>query len=115
MPAVGHDRAVDVLLLVPTIACGVLGTLMLRASRGLRRLRPTLAAIGFFVLATIGLSRLVQVLPRGAGVRGVGGSASLVLLVIDWLVFDEDLGGRRVAGLLLIVAGVVLIDLQVRG
>ena len=105
----------DLLLLVPTIACGVLGTLMLRASQGLRRLRPTLAAVGFFVLATIGLSRLVQVLPVGPVYAVWAGSASLVLLVVDWLVFDEDLGRRRVAGLLLIVAGVVLIDLQVSG
>lgn len=110
----GHDRDVDLLLLVPTIACGVLGTLMLRASQGLRRLRPTLAAVGFFVLATIGLSRLVQVLPVGPVYAVWAGSASLVLLLVDRLVFHEDLGPRRLGGLLLIVVGVVLIDLQVR-
>jgi multidrug transporter EmrE-like cation transporter len=44
----------------------------------------------------------------------VAGSASIVLLLIDWLVFREDLSPRHVAGMLMIVAGVILIDLQVR-
>ena len=104
----------DLLLLVPTIACGVGGTLMLRASHGLRRAGPTALAIVFFVLATVGLSRLVLVLPVGPVYAVWAGSASLVLLLIDWLVFKEELHRHHVGGMLLIVVGVVLIDLQVR-
>ena len=103
----------DLLLLVPTISCGVLGTLMLRASQGLRRAGPLALAIAFFVLATVGLSRLVLVLPIGPVYAVWAGSASLVLLLIDWLVFKEELHRRHVGGMLLIVVGVVLIDLQV--
>lgn len=110
-----HDGCVDLLLLVPTISCGVLGTLMLRASHGLRRAVPTALAVMFFVLATIGLARLVLVLPVGPVYAVWAGSASLALLLIDWLVFREELGRRHVGGLLLIVVGVILIDLQVRG
>jgi multidrug transporter EmrE-like cation transporter len=103
----------DLLLLVPTIACGVLGTLMLRASQGLRRAGPTALAITCFVLATVGLARLLLVLPVGPVYAVWAGSASLVLLLIDWLVFKEELHRRHVGGMLLIVVGVVLIDLQV--
>ncbi len=103
----------DLFLLVPTIACGVLGTLMLRASRGLRRRGPTALAIGFFVLATLGLAKLVQVLPVGPVYAVWTGTASLVLLVIDRLWFREDITPRHVGGMLLVVVGVVLIDLQV--
>jgi small multidrug resistance pump len=103
----------DLLLLVPTISCGVLGTLMLRASQGLRRPGPTALAIASFVLATVGLARLLLVLPVGPVYAVWAGSASLVLLLIDWLVFKEDLHRRHVGGILLIVAGVILIDVQV--
>lgn len=105
----------DLLLLVPTISCGVLGTLMLRASRGLRRPGPAALAVAFFVLATVGLARLVLVLPVGPVYAVWAGSASLILLLVDRLVFKEDLGRGQVAGMLLIVLGVVLIDLQVGG
>jgi multidrug transporter EmrE-like cation transporter len=105
----------DLLLLVPTISCGVLGTLMLRASRGLRRKGPTALAVGFFTLATVGLARLVLILPVGPVYAVWAGSASLTLLLIDWLVFKEDLRRRHVGGMLLIVVGVILIDLQLRG
>jgi small multidrug resistance pump len=106
-------RSMDLLLLVPTISCGVLGTLMLRVSRGMRRAGPTALAVVFFALATIGLARLVLVLPVGPVYAVWTGSASLALLLIDWLVFKEELNRRHVGGMLLIVAGVVLIDLQV--
>ena len=102
----------DLLLLVPTISCGVLGTLMLRASQGLRRAGPTALAIVAFVLATVGLSRLLLVLPVGPVYAIWAGSASLVLLLIDWLVFKEELHRPQVCGMLLIVVGVVLIDVQ---
>lgn len=110
-----HHRRMDLLLLVPTISCGVLGTLMLRTSRGLRRAGPTALAVMFFVLATVGLARLVLVLPVGPVYAVWAGSASLVLLLIDWLLFKEELGRHHVGGMLLIVVGIVLIDLQVRG
>jgi small multidrug resistance pump len=103
----------DLLLLVPTIACGVLGTLMLRASQGLRRPGPTALAVAAFVGATVGLARLLLVLPVGPVYAVWAGTASLVLMLVDWLVFEEDLHRRHVSGMLLIVAGVVLIDLQV--
>lgn len=102
----------DLLLLVPTISCGVLGTLMLRLSQGLRRAGPTALAVVAFVLATVGLSRLLLVLPVGPVYAVWAGSASLVLLLVDWLVFKEELHRRQVGGMLLIVVGVVLIDVQ---
>ena len=105
----------DLLLLVPTIACGVIGTLMLRASQGLRRAGPTALAVLAFVGATVGLARLLLVLPVGPVYAVWAGTASLVLLLIDWLVFEEELHRHHVGGMLLIVAGVVLIDLQVHG
>ncbi len=105
----------DLLLLLPTIACGVLGTLMLRASRGLRRAGPTALAVAAYVLATVGLSRLLLVLPVGPVYAVWAGSASLVLLLIDWLVFKEELHLRHAGGMLIIVLGVVLIDLQAHG
>lgn len=103
----------DLLLLLPTVACGVAGTLAVRASDGLRRPVAVLVAVTFYVGATVGLAHLVRVLPVGAVYAVWAGLASVTLLVVDRVVFHEPLRTRHVAGVLVIVLGVVLVDLQV--
>lgn len=100
----------DYALLLPTVGCGVGGTLAIRASQGLRRTRPLLVAIAFFVLATIGLSRLVQELPVGVVYAVWAGLASATLLAVDFLVFHEPLRRLHAVGLVVVVAGVVLLN-----
>lgn len=102
----------DFALLLPTVACGVCGTLALRASRGLRRPVPVVLAVLFFVGATLGLGRLVLNSPVGAVYAVWAGLASVTLLLIDRLIFREPLRRAHVIGVLIILAGVVLIDLQ---
>ncbi|GGF49947.1 multidrug transporter [Marmoricola endophyticus] len=102
----------DLALLLPTVACGVLGTLALRASDGLRRGRPTLLAAVLFVGATVGLGRLTLTSPVGAVYAVWAGLAAVTLLVVDRLVFREQLRAVHVAGVLVVLAGVVVIDLQ---
>lgn len=102
----------DFALLLPTVACGVCGTLSLRASKGLRRPVPVVLAVLFFVGATLGLGRLVLTAPVGAVYAVWAGLASVTLLVVDRVVFREPLRAAHLLGVLTILAGVVLIDLQ---
>ena len=102
----------NVALLLPTVACGVCGTLALRASKGLRRPVPVVLAVLFFIAATLGLGRLVLTSPVGAVYASWAGLASVTLLAVDRLVFKEPLRRAHVVGVLIILVGVVLIDLQ---
>lgn len=111
--AVREDRSLDFLLLVPTVACGVLGTLAVRASKGLRRLVPTALAVALYVGATVGLAHLVETEPVGVIYAVWAGLASVTLLVVDRFVFKEPVHARQALGVAIIVAGVILIDLQV--
>lgn len=103
----------NIALLVPTVACGVAGTLALRASRGLRRPLPVVLAVTFYTLATLGLGRLVLTAPVGAVYAVWAGLASVTLLAIDRFFFREPLRWGHLVGVLVILAGVVLVDLQV--
>ena len=80
----------DYLLLVPTVAAGICGTLATRASRGLRRPVPALVALVSFTAATLGLARLVLTVPVAIVYPVWAGLASVTLLAIDWLVFKEQ-------------------------
>ncbi len=73
----------DYLLLFPTVAVGVRGTLSVRASQGLRRRKPVLLAMACYALATLGLARLVLSMPVGGVYAMWAGLGSLASLSID--------------------------------
>jgi len=100
----------DFLLLIPTVAVGVCGTLSIRASRGLRRGVPVVAALICYALATLGLARLVRTMPVGVLYAVWAGLASVALLAIDWLVFKERLRWTHPLGIAVILVGVVLLS-----
>ncbi len=100
----------DFLLLIPTVAVGVCGTLSIRASRGLRRGVPVVAALMCYALATLGLARLVRTMPVGVLYAVWAGLASVALLAIDWLVFKERLRWTHPLGIAVILVGVVLLS-----
>ena len=105
-----HHRSVDYLLLVPTIAAGICGTLATRASRGLRRPVPALLALVSFAAATLGLARLVLTVPVAIVYPVWAGLASITLLGIDWLVFKEHLRWTHPLGIAVVLLGVVLLS-----
>jgi multidrug transporter EmrE-like cation transporter len=103
---------VNYLLLLPTVAAGVCGTLSIRASRGLRRPLPVVAALLAYTLATIGLARLVLTVPVGIIYPLWAGLASATLLLCDWLVFKERLRWTHPVGIFVILLGVVLLSTE---
>jgi small multidrug resistance pump len=104
---------VDYLLLLPTVAVGVCGTLSIRASRGLRRPLPIVVALVSYALATVGLARLVLTVPVGIIYPVWAGLASVTLLLCDWLVFKERLRWTHPVGIFVILLGVVLISTEI--
>ena len=104
----------DYLLLLPTVAVGVCGTLSIRASHGLRRPLPVVVALASYVLATVGLARLVLTIPVGIIYPVWAGLASVTLLLCDWLVFKERLRWTHPLGIFVILLGVVLLSSETR-
>ena len=82
----------------------------IRASRGLRRPLPVAVALVSYVLATIGLARLVLTVPVGIIYPVWAGLASVTLLLCDWLVFKERLRWTHPLGIFVILVGVVLLS-----
>lgn len=94
------------------ICAEVLGTTLLKYTAGFTRLWPTVGS-----LAAYGLSFLLlaQALARGLGV-GIAyaiwsGLGTALIVVIGVLVLREPLTAVKVAGLALVVAGVVTLQL----
>jgi small multidrug resistance pump len=102
----------DLVLLVPTVAVGVCGTLSIRASRGLRRPVFVVLALITYGMATVGLAQLVLTIPVGVLYPVWAGLASVTLLTLDWLVFKERLRWTHPLGIAILLLGVLLLSTE---
>ena len=100
------------LLLVLAICAEVLGTVCLRASEGLTRAVPTVVSGLAYVAAFSLLSQVLRLgVPLGVA-YGIWAASGVALVALaGWLVFGEGLGALSLAGLVLIMAGVLLVEL----
>lgn len=99
-------------LLAVAICAEVLGTSLLRATEGFTRLWPTLGALTAYGVAFYALAGAVH---RGLGV-GIAyalwaGLGTTLIVIIGVLALGEPLGWVKVAGIALIVAGVLVLNL----
>ena len=100
------------LYLLIAILTEVVGTSLLKVSQGLTRLAPT---IGMFVLYTISFIFMAFALKKiEVGVAyaiwsGLG-TAMIAMIGIVW--FRESLNLPKIAGIILIIVGVVLLNLR---
>ncbi|WP_049567822.1 DMT family transporter [Nonomuraea sp. SBT364] len=100
------------LFLALAICAEVLATSLLRTTEGFTRLWPTIGC-----LATYGVSfyMLTQALTRGLGVGFSyavwSGLGTTLIVVVGVLFLNEPLNAAKVAGVALVVAGVVTLQL----
>ncbi|MGF7122831.1 DMT family transporter [Rhodococcus sp. AG1013] len=99
-------------LLAGAIACEVVATLSLKAADGFSRLAPSvIVVIGYamaFALLGFALQRGLDV---GVGYAIWSAVGTTVVALLGVLVFRESLSLTAIAGIALIIAGVVLVDL----
>lgn len=101
------------LLLVVAILCEVVGTLALKMSDGFTRLVPSLFVVlgymGAFASLGVGLSRGLSM-----GVAyGIWAGAGTALVAIAGIVlFKENINAWGFVGIALIIAGVVLLEMN---
>ncbi|WP_298930882.1 SMR family transporter [uncultured Ramlibacter sp.] len=99
------------LILAVAIVAEVIATSALKASNEFTRLWPSVVVVLGYGVAFYCLSITLRTLPVGV-VYAVWSGAGIALIgLIGWLVFGQALDGPAIAGMVLIVAGVAVINI----
>jgi len=98
------------LYLAIAIAAEVIGTSELKAAEGFTRLVPSLVVIVGYGAAFYFLSLALKVIPVGIAYAIWSGVGVALITLIGWVLFKQRLDAPALAGLALIVAGVVVIQ-----
>lgn len=98
------------LYLAIAIAAEVIGTSALKAAEGFTRLVPSLVVIVGYGAAFYFLSLALKVIPVGIAYAIWSGVGVALITLIGWVLFKQRLDAPALAGLALIVAGVVVIQ-----
>jgi small multidrug resistance pump len=103
------------IVLYAAIVFEVAGTTSMKLSNGFTRLWPTLFALDFYLLALVGLGFALRKLEMGAAYAIWSGLGTMVVAVIGFVYFDDELTPLKIASLLLVVAGVVGLNISGAG
>lgn len=99
------------LLLSAAIVAEVFGTSFLKASEGFTRFWPSVAVIAGYVTAFYFLSLTLKVIPVGIAYAIWAGVGVVLIALIGWLIFDQKLDLPALAGIGLIISGVMVLNL----
>lgn len=96
--------------LVIAVAAETVGTSSIQASQQFTRIWPSLLAIGSFVVAFYFLGLTLKYMPVGIMYALWSGLGIIFIALIGWTYFGQRLDFAAVAGMGLIVAGIVVIN-----
>lgn len=102
------------LLLAASVAAEVAGTIALRYADGFTRLVPSLVVGTSYATAIWLMSISVRHLETGLAYAVWAGSGTALTAVLGAIWFGESMTLLRVAGIAMIVAGVVVLNLDAR-
>lgn len=98
------------LYLAIAIVCEVIGTSALKATEGFTRLGPSIVVVVGYGLAFYFLSLTLKTVPVGVAYAIWSGAGVALITLIGWLVFKQRLDLPAIIGILMIIAGVVVIQ-----
>lgn len=93
------------------IVAEVIGTTALKASDSFTRPIPSLITVGCYGLSFYLLTFSLRVLPTGIAYAIWSGVGIVLISLVSWLYFKQSLDLAAIAGLALIIAGVLVINL----
>ena len=96
--------------LLIAVALEVSGTMLLPVSQNFTRPVPTLSLIGCYAASFYCLTFALNTLPIAVVYATWSGLGIFLITLFGYLVFEQALDWRAIVGLLLIVAGVVLVN-----
>lgn len=97
--------------LAAAIVLELLGTTLLKYSEGFTRLYPTLGCIAAYVLCFYCLAKSLQFINLSVAYATWCGLGIVAATALSILLFRESLNAWGIVGLILVVAGVVLLNL----
>jgi small multidrug resistance pump len=92
------------------IVAEVIATSFLKASDGMSKLWPTLASVAGYAVAFYFLSFTLKTIPTGIAYALWSAIGIVLISIVSWLLFGQSLDGPAIAGLALIIGGVVVIN-----
>ena len=98
------------LYLFVAIVSEVAATSALKASEGFTRLWPSLIVVAGYAAAFYFLSLTLRTIPVAVAYAVWSGVGIALIALLGWWLYDQTLDAPAIAGLLLIVAGVVVLN-----
>lgn len=93
------------------IVAEVVGTSALKASEGFSRLAPSAVVVVAYGIAFFFLSLTLRTMPTGIAYAIWSGVGIVLISAVGWVWFGQKLDAAALAGLGLIVAGVLVVNL----
>ena len=93
------------------IVAEVIATSALKSAEGFSRLVPSLVVIGGYSLAFFFLSLSLRVVPVGIAYAIWSGIGVVIVGLVAWLVYGQALDVPAIAGMAMILGGVLVINL----
>jgi small multidrug resistance pump len=97
--------------LAVAIVAEVVGTSFLKLSEGFTRTGPSIAVVLCYVLAFFMLAQTLKTIPVGVAYAIWAGAGVALITLVGLVVFRQNLDLPAVVGILMIVAGVLVINL----
>lgn len=103
------------LMLALAITSELIGETVLKASGGFKRIGPSIVVFVTFVLSYVFLSLSITVIPLSIAYAVWTGIGVFAMAIIGTLLFREILTWPRIAGMVLVIAGTVLLNFFIQG
>ncbi|MFY9996365.1 MAG: EmrE family multidrug efflux SMR transporter [Leclercia sp.] len=97
--------------LAGAIVAEVIGTTSMKYSEGFTRLWPSLATIVCYCIAFWLLSQTLSTIPTGIAYAIWSGAGIVLISLAGWLISGQKLDLPAIAGMILICAGVLVINI----
>jgi small multidrug resistance pump len=98
------------LFLAIAIVSETIATSALKASDGFSRLVPSVAVVAGYGIAFYFLSLTLRTIPVGVAYAVWSGVGIMLISLVGWIVYGQKLDAAAIAGMALIVAGVVVMN-----
>ena len=98
------------LFLIGAILCEVAGTMLLPISQNFTKIIPTILLSSFYLSAFYLLTFVVNKLPLAIVYATWSGLGIFTIAILSYIFFKQSLTWQAVAGLFLIVIGVILVN-----
>ncbi|MFD8969994.1 DMT family transporter [Streptomyces sp. NPDC059568] len=98
-------------LLAAAIAAEVAGTTAMKYSEGFTRLWPSLITVAGYLLAFTLLAQTLKTLSVGTAYAIWSGAGTAAIAVIGMVFMNESVNAARLAGIALVIVGVLVLNL----